>query len=123
MDVLELTDANFHQEVGNSATLYLVDFWAVWCGPCRMMAPVVEEVAKQYAGRLKVGKLNVDNEIRTAEEFRINSIPTLIIFSSGKERERLVGAVPKDFLVEKLEQHLGSPKLERPKKGTGKEKK
>lgn len=123
MNVPELTDGNFHQEVAGSKMPYLVDFWAVWCGPCRMMAPVVEEIARRYDGKLKVGKVNVDHEIKTASEFGISSIPTLIVFVDGKESERIVGAVPKDFLVDKLEQYLPSPGVEKGSKSGGKEKK
>ncbi len=107
MDVIELTDATFN-EVYDTDKPFLVDFWAVWCGPCRMMAPIVEDIADHYNGKLKVGRLNVDNEIKIANEFGIQSIPTFIIFINGKEKERIVGAVPKDFLIEKLDQYLQS---------------
>jgi thioredoxin 1 len=121
--VPELTDGDFHQEVVKSKLPYLVDFWAVWCGPCRMMAPVVDEIARLYEGKLKVGKVNVDHEIKTASEFGISSIPTLIVFVDGKESERIVGAVPKDFLVDKLERHLNPSGGEKGSKSGGKEKK
>ncbi len=124
MDVVELTDDNFHQEIFKSRIPYLVDFWAVWCGPCRMMAPVVEEIALQYDGKLKVGKLNVDNEIKTANEFNINSIPTLIIFANGRETDRIIGAVPKDYLIERIKGCLLHAKTEiKTKKAIGKEEK
>jgi len=93
--VRELTDSDFHQEVEKSELPYIVDFWAIWCAPCSMVAPILEEIAKEYDGKLKVGKVNVDNEIKTANEFGIQNIPTLIIFKQGKEVDRIIGAVPK----------------------------
>lgn len=126
MNVLELTDTNFHQEVLKSPVPYLVDFWAVWCGPCRMMAPVLDEIASSYDDRLRVGKLNVDNEIKAANELNIQSIPTLILFVNGKEAERIIGAVPKDFLIEKIKKYLVTMDSEpqtKSKRGLKKEKK
>ena len=106
MKPVEVTDSNFQSEVLNSATPVLVDFWAEWCGPCRMIAPLVEELAKEYTGKLKVGKLDVDSNQQVSMQFGIRSIPTLLIFKQGKVVDQLVGAVPKRMLVEKITKHL-----------------
>ena len=104
--VKELTDSDFHQEVEKSNIPYLVDFWAIWCAPCAMVSPVLEEISKEYDGKIHVGKVNVDNEIKTANEFGIQNIPTLVIFQAGKEIERLVGAVPKGHIIKKIEKYV-----------------
>lgn len=106
MKPIEITDANFEQEVMNSDTPVLVDFWAVWCGPCKMVAPVVEEIAKEYDGRLKVGKVDVDNNPQVSMQFGIRSIPTLMVFKGGKVVEQIIGAVPKRNLMEKILPHV-----------------
>lgn len=106
MKPVELTDSNFQNEVLNSATPVLIDFWAEWCGPCKMIAPVVEELAKEYDGKLKVGKVDVDSNQQVSMQFGIRSIPTLLIFKQGKVVDQLVGAVPKRMLVEKITKHL-----------------
>lgn len=93
-NVHEFTDNNFDAEVIKSGKPTLVDFWAVWCGPCRAIAPVVDALADQYAGQVKVGKLDVDHNQRVAEEFGIRSIPALLLFKDGKVVEQLVGAGP-----------------------------
>lgn len=102
-DLLELTDDNFETEVLKSDRPCLVDFWAEWCGPCRMVGPVVEEVAKEYGEKLKVGKLNVDQNSQTATKYGIMSIPSLLFFNEGKMVDQIIGAVPKKQLVEKLD--------------------
>jgi thioredoxin 1 len=104
--VKELTDTDFHQEVDKSDVPYLVDFWAIWCGPCSIVSPIMEEISQEYDGKLKVGKVNVDNEIKTANEYGIQNIPTIMIFNQGKEAERIIGAVPKDHIVKKLKKYL-----------------
>lgn len=104
--VIELTDTNFEEEVIKSSIPTLVDFWAPWCGPCRMVSPIVEELAKEFSGRLKVGKLNVDNNQDTAAKYGIRSIPTLIIFKNGKQVAQTVGAQPKESLKKFIEQKL-----------------
>lgn len=91
----EVNDANFEQEVLKSSIPVLVDFWAPWCGPCRALAPTIDEVAEQYAGKVKVVKLNTDENPESAVKFRINSIPNLIFFKDGKPVDQLIGAVEK----------------------------
>ena len=102
MKAIEITDGNFEQEVTQSQIPVLIDFWAVWCGPCRIVAPVVEEIAGEYEGKVKVGKLDVENNAETAGKSGIRSIPTLLIFKGGEVVDRIVGAVPKHAIVEKL---------------------
>jgi thioredoxin 1 len=100
---LEVTDSTFEQEVLQSPQPVLVDFWAVWCGPCKAIAPIVEELAGEYEGKLKVMKLDVDDNPRTATTYGVQSIPTLLVFKDGKPAERIVGAVPKKVIVDKLQ--------------------
>ena len=106
MKPIEITETNFEQEVLKSPIPVLVDFWAVWCGPCKMIAPVVDELAVEYDGKLKIGKVDVDNHQQIAMQYGIRSIPTLLIFKSGKVVEQIVGAAPKKSLIEKLSKHL-----------------
>lgn len=101
---LAVTDATFTDEVLNSEQPVLVDFWADWCGPCKMVAPVVEELAADYDGKLKVTKVDVDSSPLTAGTYGIRSIPTLLIFKDGKPVNQVVGAVPKQVLQEKIDQ-------------------
>lgn len=100
---ITITDDSFQAEVVDSSLPVLVDFWAVWCGPCRMVAPIVDELAVEYEGRIKVGKVDVDSEQKIAADYGIRSIPTLLIFKNGELADQVVGAVPKKQLVEKLE--------------------
>jgi len=106
MHPLEFTDANFADEVEKSDVPVLIDFWAVWCGPCRMIAPIVEEIAGEYQGKAKIGKVDVDNNPMIAGKFGIRSIPTLLIFKGGQVVDQIVGAVPKGTIVDKLNAHL-----------------
>ena len=98
--------ASFCDEVEKSDLPVLIDFWAVWCGPCRMIAPIVEELATEYQGKAKIGKVDVDNNPMIAGKFGIRSIPTLLIFKGGKIVDQIVGAVPKGHIVDKLNAHL-----------------
>ncbi|MBX6364188.1 MAG: thioredoxin [Gemmatimonadetes bacterium] len=104
--VRAVTDADFSQEVENAPGLALVDFWAVWCGPCRMVAPIVEQLAQDYEGKLKVMKLDVDANQQTSMRFNIRSIPSLLFFKDGKLVDTVVGAVPRAYLEQKIQQHL-----------------
>ncbi|ACK69266.1 thioredoxin [Gloeothece citriformis PCC 7424] len=101
-----VTDDSFKQEVLDSEIPVLVDFWAPWCGPCRMVAPVVDEIAEQYAGQVKVVKLNTDENPSVASQYGIRSIPTLMIFKGGQRVDMVVGAVPKTTLSNTLEKYL-----------------
>jgi len=101
--VIEVTESNFDQEVLKSPTPVLVDMWAAWCGPCRLIAPVVEELAGTYQGKIKMGKLNVDDHPQIAARCRIMNIPTLLLFKGGQETDRIVGVVPKEELTRRIE--------------------
>ncbi len=103
---LEFKDASFEEDVLKSDTPVLVDFWAPWCGPCRMLAPTVDAISEEYEGKVKVGKVNTDENPQIATQHQINSIPTLMIFKGGEVVERLVGALPKEKITEKLDAHL-----------------
>ena len=103
---LELTDANFEELVLKSDKPVLVDFWAEWCGPCRMIGPLVEELANEYAGKAVIGKLNVDENPGVATKYGIRSIPTLLVFKGGEVVDKIVGAVPKTMLAQKIDAQL-----------------
>ena len=101
-----LSDSSFAEEIGSSSEPVVVDFWAEWCGPCKMIAPVLEEIATEQAGKVRIGKLNVDDNPKTAQQFEVMSIPTLIIFKDGEPKKRLVGAKGKGQLLEELAEFL-----------------
>ena len=103
---IEISDATFDQEVVKADTVVLVDFWAEWCGPCKMIAPIVEELAEEFDGKVKFTKLDVDSNPRSATNFGIRGIPTLLIFNDGKPVDQVVGAVPKSVLKQRLEEAL-----------------
>ena len=100
-----VTDADFETEVEKHDGLAVVDFWATWCGPCRMIAPILDQLAVEYQGKVKVTKLDVDTNIKTASRFNVRSIPTILFFKDGKLVDQVVGAVPKPALESKFKQH------------------
>jgi len=102
MELVTITDDNFEKEVIKSDKPVLIDFWAVWCGPCRMIAPIVEELASEFDGKVKIGKLDVDSNQQTSIKFGVRSIPTILIFRDGQLKETIIGAVPKKNIVDKL---------------------
>ncbi len=106
MSEIALNDSNFEQEVLNSDLPVMVDFWAVWCGPCKVIGPIVSEIAAEFAGKLKVGKVNVDENNRLAGQHGIMSIPTLKFFKGGKVVGELIGAAPKEVLVNEIQKYL-----------------
>ena len=101
-NILEITDKNFEETVVNSAMPIVVDFWAEWCGPCKMIAPTLEQLADEYVGKFSIGKLNVDDNQKTAMKFGIRSIPTLLVFKDGEVAGQIVGAHPKEVLKQKI---------------------
>lgn len=100
-----VTDQDFEAQIEKHAGLAVVDFWAVWCGPCRMIAPALDQLAAEYAGKAKVAKLDVDSNIKTATRFNVRSIPMVLFFKDGKVVDQVVGAVPKAVLEEKFKKH------------------
>jgi thioredoxin 1 len=103
---VHMTDSSF-DKIAKERPLALIDFWAAWCGPCKALEPTIEELAGEYAGKVFVGKLNVDENPVTAERFQVYSIPTVLVMKAGKEVDRIVGCVPKDYIVTALKKHLG----------------
>ncbi len=103
---LEINDNNFKSTIVDSEKVAMVDFWAEWCGPCRMVGPIVEELSKEYEGKAVIGKLNVDDNPQVSMDFGIRSIPTILFFKGGKLVDKQVGVVPKSVLEEKLKSHL-----------------
>ena len=104
-NAMAVTDENFETEVEKNNGLTVVDFWATWCAPCRMIAPILDQLATEYSGKVKVTKLDVDQNVRTATRFNVRSIPTLLFFKDGKLVDQVVGAVPKQALETKFKQH------------------
>jgi thioredoxin 1 len=105
--IVTLTDSTFDEEIAGSAEPILVDFWAEWCGPCKMVSPILEEIATEQAGKIRIAKLNVDENLEISRRFEVMSIPTLILFREGEPAHRIVGAKPKAQLLQELHPHLG----------------
>ena len=107
-NIVAVTDANFEQEVEKHDGLAIVDFWATWCGPCRMIAPILEQISTEYEGKVKVTKLDVDSNVKSGSRFNVRSIPTLLFFKDGKVVDQIIGAVPKPQIEAKLKQHMAA---------------
>ena len=106
-NIVAVTDANFEQEVEKHDGLAIVDFWATWCGPCRAIAPIVEELATEYQGKVKIGKMDVDRNQATPMRYGVRGIPTLLVFKGGQVKEQIVGYVPKEKIQQALNKHVG----------------
>ncbi len=106
-NAIDITDATFENEVLKSDSITVVDFWAPWCGPCRKMGPVLDEIAEDFGGKVRVVKINTDENLKTAKEYQISGLPSIIIFKNGEAKETLVGLMPKSSIVSNIEKHLG----------------
>jgi len=105
-NAIDITDATFQDEVINSEAVTIVDFWAPWCGPCRKMGPVLDEIAQDLEGKIKVAKINTDENLKTAKEYQISGLPSIVIFKNGEAKETLVGLMPKSAIVSNIEKYL-----------------
>ncbi|MBQ8458671.1 thioredoxin [bacterium] len=105
-NVLEINDSSFEQEVLGATTPVVVDFWATWCGPCRKLSPVIDEIAQSYEGKVKFAKVNVEESLETAKKYSISGIPCLLVFKNGESVERMTGLMPKSTIISNIEKHM-----------------
>ncbi len=105
-NVIDINDSNFESEVINSSIPVVVDFWATWCGPCRKLSPVIEEIAQTYEGKVKFTKVNVEDSVESAKKYSISGLPSLLVFKNGEAVERMTGLMPKSTIISNLEKHI-----------------